>query len=82
MSKLINIVEANYLDNYKIYFKFDDGKENVVDFETFILTAIHPDIQKYKDLKQFKHFSLAYGDIEWNDYELAFPIYDLYKGNI
>ena len=80
--KTINIEEANYISEYKIHFKFNDGKENTVDFKPFILSSSHPDIQKYQNKKLFKNFSLAYGEIEWNDYELAFPIFDLYQGHI
>ena len=44
--------------------------------------STHPDIKKYKDRKLFQKFNLDYGEIQWNDYELAFPIYDLYEGKI
>ena len=82
MSKVINIQRADYIDDYKIHFKFDDGKETTVDFQPFIFSSSHPDIKKYQDQKLFQKFNLDYGEIEWNDYELAFPIYDLYEGKI
>jgi len=82
MDKIINIQRADYLNDYKIHFKFDDGVETTVDFEKFIFSSTHPDIKKYQDQKLFKKFNLDYGEIEWNDYELAFPIYDLYEGKI
>jgi len=68
MNKVINIQKANYLDNYKIHFEFDDGKETTVDFQPFIFSSVHPDIKKYQDQKLFKKFNLDYGEIEWNDY--------------
>jgi len=82
MSKLINIEEAKYISDYRIHLKFNDGKENTVDFKEFLLTSAHPDIKKYQDQELFKKFNLEYGEIEWNDYELAFPIYDLYQGRV
>jgi hypothetical protein len=82
MSQLISIEKANYIDDYKIYLQFNDGKENILDFENFILKSQHPDIKKYKDKNLFKNFNLEYGELEWNDYDLAFPIYDLYQGSI
>jgi len=82
MKQYISIEDAKYVDDYKIYMKFNDGKENTVDFGEFILNASHPDIQKYHDKEMFKNFMLEHGEIEWNDYELAFPIYDLYRGVI
>ena len=79
MDKYLSIVEAQYLDNYKIKLKFNDEKENIVDLSDFILHSKHPDIQKYKDENLLKNFTLEHGEIQWNDYELAFPIYDLYS---
>ena len=38
--------------------------------------------KKYLVKKNFKNFQLEYGDIVWNDFELCFPIWDLYKGKI
>ena len=82
MDKIINIEKANYINDYKIHFKFNDGVETTVDFENFIFSSAHPDIKKYQNQKLFQKFNLDYGEIEWNNYELAFPIYDLYKGHI
>ncbi len=82
MDKYLSIKEAKYLNNYKIKLKFNDGKENIVDLSDFILNSNHPDIQKYKNEELLKNFNLEYGEIQWNDYELAFPIYDLYQGKI
>jgi len=82
MNKVVSIKKANYLDDYKIHFKFNDGVESTVDFEPFIFSSAHPDIKKYQSKKLFKKFNLNHGEIEWNDYELAFPVYDLYKGHI
>ena len=44
--------------------------------------ASHPDIKKYQDQELFKKFNLEYGEIEWNDYDLVFPVYDLYQGRV
>ncbi|CAA6809531.1 MAG: Unknown protein [uncultured Sulfurovum sp.] len=82
MEQYISIEKAHYVDEYKIYLKFNDGKENTLDFKNFILTSQHPEIKKYQDKNLFKNFNLEYGEIEWNDYDLAFPIYDLYEGKV
>ena len=78
----ISIKEAKYIDGYRIYMKFNDGKENTLDFKNFILSSQHLEIKKYENENLFKNFNLEYGEIEWNDYDLAFPIYDLYQGSI
>ncbi len=82
MDKIINIKKADYLNDYKISFEFNDGIKKTVDFENFIFSSAHPDIKKYQNKKLFQKFNLDYGEIEWNDYELVFPVYDLYKGRI
>lgn len=82
MKKYLSIEKAKYLKEYKIYLKFNDSKEVTIDFEKFIKNSTHPDIKKYTDLNNFKNFTLEYGEIEWNDYELSFPIYDLYQEQI
>lgn len=38
--------------------------------------------KKYMDKDKFKDFTIEYGDIVWNDYELCFPIWDLHEGKI
>lgn len=75
----IKILKADYLNEYKLKLIFSDGKTNVVDFETFLLSAKNPMASKYKDVQEFKKFDLTYGDLQWNDYEMCFPIWDLYE---
>ena len=82
MPDIISIKEANYIEDYKISLLFNDGKNNILDFKNFISKSQHPDIKKYENLNLFKRFNLEYGELQWNDYELVFPINDLYKGKI
>lgn len=39
-------------------------------------------IRKYLELANFKKVALEDGNIQWNDYELYFPIADLYAGSL
>ena len=39
-------------------------------------------IKKYLNPDEFKKFTIEYGDLTWNDYDLCFPIADLYEGKI
>lgn len=79
---VISIKEAKYIEGYKIKFSFSDGIEKLVDFENFLTNAKNPMTQKYLDKVCFRDFSLSHGDIQWNDYELCFPIWDIYEGRI
>jgi len=80
--KIVSIVRANYVDGYKIKLEFDDRTIQVVDFEEFILSSRNPMIKKFQDINEFKSFDIVYGDLMWNDYEMSFPIWDLYTNDI
>jgi len=56
--------KANYINDYKIHFEFNDGVETTVDFKPFIFSSAHPDIKKYQDQKLFQKFNLDYGEID------------------
>jgi hypothetical protein len=79
---IIEIKRAEYIGEYKLRLQFSDGQERLVDFEPFLLDSSNPLIRKYLDLEKFKQFTLEYGDLQWNDYDLCFPVADLYEGRI
>jgi hypothetical protein len=54
----------------------------LVDFKTFLEKSSHPSIKKYLDEDKFKQFKVIEGNLNWNDYELIFPVADLYNGKI
>lgn len=78
-NQLIIIENAQYVDSYKIRLLFNDHTVQTIDFENFILSSNNPHIAKYSNLELFKSFSITDGDLEWNDYDLCFPIADLYE---
>ncbi len=77
----IEIIEAAYLDGYRIELRFSDSKTQIVDFKVFLENAQNPITRKYLDINLFKIFKIEFGDLVWNDYELCFPIIDLYENN-
>jgi hypothetical protein len=78
----INITEVEYVHGYKLRIAFNDGHESLVDFEPFLRKSYHPDIRKYLDLDLFRNWTIDYGNLQWNDFELIFPTSDLYAGYI
>ena len=80
--KIISVIEAVYIALYKIKVKFDDESEKVIDFQPFLSKSYHPSISKYMDLNLFQNFKIVDGNLNWNDYDLIFPIWDLYNGKI
>jgi hypothetical protein len=79
---VVDIIMAEYVADYKLRLKFSDDKERIVDFEPFLRNTLNPMIRKYLALENFKNFTVEHGDLFWNDYDLCFPIADLYKGRI
>ena len=79
---VIDIEAAEYVQGYKLHVVFSDGKDRVIDFGHFLCGSLNPMIRKYLDLDDFKGFSTEHGDLFWDDYDLCFPIADLYEGRI
>ncbi|WP_284155235.1 DUF2442 domain-containing protein [Sulfuricystis thermophila] len=78
----VNIVRAESAGEYRIRLWFDDGTEQVVDFHPFLSHARHPAIRAYLDPSRFASWRIEYGELVWGDYELCFPIADLYHNSI
>ncbi|MET4083343.1 uncharacterized protein YjbK [Pedobacter sp. UYP30] len=82
ITMVIEIIKADYIKDYQINFEFSDGSNKLVNFEPFLNSAKNPTSKKYLDKSEFQNFTLEFGDIVWNDYELCFPIWDLHQGKI
>jgi hypothetical protein len=79
---VVDIVAAHYVKGHQLQLVFSDGRERIVDFEQFLTSSLNPMIRRYLDLEQFRNFTVENGDLQWNDYDLCFPIADLYEGRI
>ena len=80
--QFLEVTEAKYVSGYKLLLTFDDGTRRVVDFGPFLKKAKNPMITKFRRLKEFKSFYIHDGDLMWGDFEMIFPIMDLYHGDI
>ena len=81
-TEVLEITKAESLSRYTLKLDFSDGTERVIDFEPFLKASKNPGIRVYLDPEKFSHFRLEYGDLVWDDYDLCFPIADLYEGQI
>jgi len=75
----INIIAAGQVGDYRLHLVFDDGMEQTVDFKPFLIHSHHPDIRAYLDPARFSAFRIEYGELVWGDYDLCFPIMDMYR---
>ena len=80
--QVITIISADYIGEYQIKLIFNDNSIQVVDFFPFLNSSLNPFIRNYLNKQEFKVFKIDNGDFEWNDYDLCFPIADLYENNI
>ena len=78
----IEIKSVRYIGDYAIRIFFSDGSNKLVDFKPFLESSVHPSIRKYLDETKFKDYQIVDGNLNWNDYDLIFPIEDLYKGKL
>jgi hypothetical protein len=81
--KTIQVEKASYIEDYKVEIQFSDRTLQIVDFGKFILKNLHPTIDKYRDIKKFQDFKIESGNLVWGkNWDLIFPVSQLYKGKI
>jgi hypothetical protein len=79
---ILEVIQAKHLADYILEVKFSDGKSNRIDFKEFLTNSSHPEIRKYLDQGLFSTYEVKDGNVIWNDYDLIFPLVDLYSGKI
>lgn len=79
----LKIEKATYIDGFRVSIVFNDGNKNTVDFKEFLDTVNGGFWAKYKKPSVFKKFTIENGNLVWGkDWDLIFPITQLYKGKI
>jgi len=82
MPKVVQIEAVRHVSAYKLGIRFSDGHVSAVDFGPFLKSSEHPSIRAYLDSKRFKNFTLEDGVLHWGDFDLVFPMAELYEGRI
>ncbi len=80
--ELLEVISAKYIGDYAIRVFFSDGVNRLVDFKPFLESSLHPSIRKYLDESKFNEFKIEDGNLNWNDYDMIFPLEDLYNGKL
>jgi len=69
---MISVINARYINQYKIYLTFSDQKKGIVDLENVILHDHRPIINMLADIDQFKRFKVSADTLVWeNGVDLA-----------
>ena len=79
----INVINAEYVESYKLKILFSNDRKKLVDFSTFLKTHSPPQYNKYKKENNFKKFKIENGNVVWGkDWDMIFPVDALYKGKL
>ncbi len=55
---ILNVVKADYINDFKIKVLFNDGLEKIVDLKNYINSKKHPFFQPLKNVNEFKKFQV------------------------
>lgn len=79
---VLAVVAAEPVGPYTLRLTFNTAEQRTVDFGEFLRRSRHPAVRAYLDETRFRQFALVNGNVNWNDYDLIFPIADLYAGKV
>ena len=79
---VVYVIRARRVNAHTLRLVFSDGSSRVVDFRRFLATSANPQIRAFLDAKKFATFRVKDGDLVWGDWELCFPVADLYEGRV
>jgi hypothetical protein len=78
----VDILRVGDVGRYRLELTFSDGHVSIIDFGPFLRGSLSPETRRFLDEKQFRSYSMTHGNLVWGDYEMCFPIEDLYEGQI
>ena len=79
---IYHVIRAAPVGDYRLQIDFSDGVSHTVDFYPFLTEAWNPVFKKYLEQKHFKNFVIKGGNLNWNNYEMIFPVAHLHSGVI
>jgi Protein of unknown function (DUF2442) len=78
----VHVQVVHHVRAWRLRIEFSDGKVTEVNFEPFLRASAHPAIRRHLQPRRFKQFAITDGVLQWNDFDLIFPMADLYDGVI
>jgi len=81
-ARVLKIIKVEHLGGHMLKLSFSDGAEREIDFKPFLERSSHPEIRKFLSPKRFKQAALQNGELMWGDFDLIFPVFDLYENQI
>jgi hypothetical protein len=78
----VNIVQVEPAGEYRLWLTFSDKQRSLVDLAPVIKRSMNPQTRQFLNMERFLSFRLEWGNIVWGDYEMCFPIEELYEGRM
>lgn len=79
LNESVEIVSAKYMTECKLHIFFSDNTEQVVDFKPFLESTRDNSLKKYLHSEHLKRFKIFNGNLNWNEYDMIFPVDDLHR---
>ena len=80
-TKIIKLINATWLGNYRIELVFDDNVVRQIDFGNFLQKHPHPQHDKYMKLSNFRKFKIERNNLVLGkNWDLEFVLWKLYQG--
>jgi hypothetical protein len=64
---MIYVIDASYVDGYRLRISFSDGREGIVDLRDTILEDNRPIFLELKELEKFKRFHVDLATVVWEN---------------
>jgi len=71
-----HIINADYLDNYKIELTFNNQRKGIVDLEEYVREG--EVFQNLRDIDKFRNYKVDYGTLTWENGEVDIAPETLY----
>lgn len=75
----MRITKATYQKGYKILVQFINQEIPIADFKSFLKKSLHPQIQKFRNKKEFKKVQVDTGFLTWNNGEMEISAESVYN---
>ena len=78
----VYVQRADRIKDHVLRLVFTDGTHRTVDFGPFLNGSTNPQIRAFLNANKFASYRVEGGDLVWGDWEMCFPVADLYQGRI
>ena len=60
----MEVIKAEYIDGFRLLLLFNNGERRIVDLSNSLNGSVYTPL---KDIEYFKHFSIKFNTVEWEN---------------